>query len=120
MASEVMNGHSRTRAVVIAMMLAAAPASAQSSDPTPPTESLAVSPSTSPRLRRSDLWATVHVVGVDLGIFAIGRISGLVVGGREYLDITPDTVWRNITGSWEWDEDDFSVDQFRGCTARSR
>jgi hypothetical protein len=113
-----------TRAVpyILAMLVVRASAFAQAPvdtgpppDATAPSTTMLLQPAHEPPtpVRRSHLWATVHVLGVDLGLFTVGRLSGLVIGGREYLKISPSTIKRNITGGWEWDEDQFSVNQFR-------
>ncbi|MGN6106131.1 MAG: DUF3943 domain-containing protein [Kofleriaceae bacterium] len=58
-------------------------------------------------LQRRYLWATVHVLGVNVGLSLIGL--GM---GRTYLLITPGSVWNNLTSGWAWDEDAFTTNQF--------
>lgn len=59
-------------------------------------------------LRRSYGWATIHVLALNAGF----SVLGLLVFDKDYLRISPGSVWENVTGPWAWDDDDFTTNQF--------
>jgi len=59
-------------------------------------------------LRRSYGWAAIHVLGLNVGFSALG----LLVFDKDYLKISPGSVWDNVSGSWAWDDDAFTTNQF--------
>ena len=58
-------------------------------------------------LRRSHAWAATHLLGVNVGFSLIGLTLG-----KEYLKISPSSIWDNLGSDWVWDEDAFDTNQF--------
>jgi hypothetical protein len=54
------------------------------------------------------LVAALEVASLDLAINMAGRLRG-----EEAMAISPKSMWRNLTGGWEWDDDYFNTNQFR-------
>lgn len=80
--------------------------------PTPAQAAELVEPPITPPepvvLRHSPGWAVIHVLGVNIVFSAIG----LTLLDKEYLKISPKTIWDNVSGTWEWDDDAFTTNQF--------
>ncbi|MDX2089807.1 MAG: DUF3943 domain-containing protein [Kofleriaceae bacterium] len=80
--------------------------------PTPAQAAELVEPPITPPepviLRRSPGWAAIHVLGVNVAFSAIG----LTVLDKDYLKISPRTIWDNVRGGWAWDDDAFTTNQF--------
>jgi hypothetical protein len=94
----------RVRVIAIALVVGlGAPVAAQPSPPHVPTPAEAAEIV----VRRSPGWAAIHVVGVNLGAWGVGLALG-----KDYLHISPSSIWHNISGGWAWDDDAFTTNQF--------
>lgn len=56
----------------------------------------------------SYLVPALEIATLELGFNVFGRI-----GGADYAETTPKSMWRNLNGGWDWDDDYFTTNQFR-------
>jgi hypothetical protein len=59
------------------------------------------------RLRHSYLGATGEILGIN----AMFSLVALAIG-KEYVKISPSSIWKNLNSDWVWDEDAFDTNQF--------
>ncbi len=96
--------------LVSALFLGAARADAP--PPTePPASKVAPTPTTSakPKPPGPDYWLpALEIVGMNIGMNLAARALG-----EDFADISFQSVWDNLRGGWEWDDDYFTVNQLR-------
>ena len=90
--------------LIVVLAISSAHARAEGPDAEP---ALFVLP-TAPASTTSYLVPALEIASLNLGFNTFLRI-----GGAAYADVTPTSMWRNLRGGWDWDDDYFTTNQFR-------
>lgn len=87
--------------------IAATEATPPEPDPDAELSVLVAYPEPPRRLRRSHPIAIAQVLGIN-AVFSLGALAL----GKDYVKISPGSIWTNLQSDWVWDEDAFATNQF--------
>jgi hypothetical protein len=92
--------------MVVVIVLGALCGGARANEPDIEPAVLKLPPPSS--LEVSYLVPALEIASLNLGFNAFVRM-----GGADYAQISPRSMWRNVGGGWDWDDDYFTTNQFR-------